>query len=282
MTRNNFELMTDMESIGEILGAIAALEHGLDGDYIDALIVDAHRVASDQFDVTAAATAHAGYMSHMFEYGVPGITHGPPRHQDPTAPTARLWMHDIVGGRGTFNVNFLFRPAATKNPNQTVARTGVADKYIKKLSRRKYIFYNRAVITETGKEVTITSKKGRLLFIPFYGEPPRGNKANKRGYAMVPGPVTVTPGRTSAGQFTAFWNSWWDTEGTAVVQNHAETRIRADVQEILQTAQAMAEKQRLEHISAVDVNSRANQSMSRVIKNVNRKSSKRKARKKRS
>jgi len=244
--------------MGEILGVVDGFDMATDSGYIDGLVIEAHRMASDQFDITAAATANAGYLTHVFEYGVPGITHGPMRHADPTAPTARLWTHQIGGRSGVFNINYLFRPAVTRNPNQTVARTGVKDKYIKRLSRRKYVFRQRARVTEMGEEVTIKSKHNRLLFVPFYGKPPRNSKS-KRGYAMVPGPITAVPGRNSAGTFTAFWSQWWGSEGSRIMQEHIETQARKDIERYFMEAEAAASEQRLKSPSSVQVSRRASQ-----------------------
>lgn len=273
------QLHTNMEGIAEIIGAVEGMADRMDEDYLSGLILEAHRLASDEFDMVATATAAAsGRLSHVFEYGVPGITRGPTRHSDPTSPEARLWMHSIIGGQGVFDINYIFRPAKTPNPQPTTASTGVESKYLRKLSRRKYIFFQRALVMETGQEVTIKSKSGRRLFVPFYGRE-SDNPNNTRGYAMVPGPIRVQPGRESIGNFTSFWNAWWQSEGEEIVRLSIEGNVRRDAEEIIRTGEIEAGKQRMEPIHLVNISQTANGARAKAIKKTTRKTASRKAKK---
>lgn len=229
----------DFDAFGEIAGTMEGLNDGFGSlTYLDAIAGAAHDEASKEFDLTAAASANAGYMTHMYEYGVQGITKGTARFADPTSPTARLWVHNLNGGAGTYDANFSFRPALVENPRPSTANTGVPSKYIKFISRRKYVFRNRAMVMETGQEVEITPKRGRFLFVPFYGDPgPRG-----RGYMMwnadALGPITTDPGRATTGTFTAFFHNWWRTAGIKSINNYIGNAVSQDTKMALDAAAA--------------------------------------------
>jgi hypothetical protein len=234
----------DFDAISELAGAIAGLSDSWnDAAYLDALARDAHSTASLAFDAAAAASASAGYLTHMYEFGVNGITRGPSRIADPTSPIARLWNHQLNGSKGVYNIEYSFRPAIQPNPLPTTADTGVPSKYLRKISRRKYIFKNKAMVTETGMEVTIAPKKGRLLFVPFYGEPANGGRGRSdRGYMMNPHTMSVIPGRTSAGTFTTFWEGWWNGTGKGIMEKEIQKKIAIDVETALNTAAAKSKR----------------------------------------
>ena len=70
------EVLTNLESVGELIGALAAMEETLDQDeYVEGLIREGHEKAKSAFDVAAAATASA--PSH--------------RSDCPCAPADTLW-----------------------------------------------------------------------------------------------------------------------------------------------------------------------------------------------
>lgn len=240
---------TNLDALGEIFGAITGIQEGLkDPVYMDGLLKAAHSQATKEFDLAAAATAQTGHMSHMWEYGTPGITGGPPKFPDPTSPAARLWVHKMIGKGGDQIITFTFREAIQRNPRLTTAQTGVPSKYLRKMSRRKYIFRWKARVIETGEEVEITPKNGHLLFVPFYGEEERSERPRGRGYQMYPadrkGPIKVNPGATQAGSFTKFWASWWDARGSQIIDDSVELSVDSDVNAVIDAAALRASKSR--------------------------------------
>jgi hypothetical protein len=232
----------DLDAVLEMIGTFEGINEAYsDAQYLDDTVTRAHREASLQFDLAAAASAGAGYLSHVYEFGVPGITAGPPRISDPTSPAARLWTHNISGTKGMYSINYVFRPAVVPNPQPTKARTGVPSKYLRKLSKRKYVFHSKAFVMETGMEVEITSKEGRRLFVPFYGMPKQvGNKTYMMYDAEKHGPINTTPGRNTAGTFTAFWEGWWAAQGTKIMEDNITESASADMALAFKAAAARA------------------------------------------
>lgn len=235
--------MVDLDALAEIAGTYDGLNKSFSNSlYVDGMANAAHDDASREFDLTAAASAGAGYLTHMYEYGVQGITKGTGRFSDPTSPAARLWVHNLTGRGGAYDVNFTFRPATQENPRPSTGGTGVPSKYIRYISRRKYVFRNKAMVMETGQEVSIRPKRGSLLFVPFYGDPgPRGT-----GYMMwnadTLGPINVQPGRTTTGTFTAFWENWWRTAGIKSINSYIAEAVSIDTGLALKAAQGRSAK----------------------------------------
>lgn len=238
------KVLTNLNGLGVLLGGLEGLTEAENDAYMGSVIRAAHRKTTNIFDLVAAATARAGVIQHMWEYGTPGITQGRPEHTDPTTPDARLYVHQINGRGPVQDIGFGFRPAKTRNPNPTVANTGVSSKYLQKLSKRKHVFWNKAMVMETGQEVTIAPKNGRFLFIPFRGEGSEtvGNKKNFVLWdAMKLGPITVQPGRQVAGNFTSFWFSWWNSEGERVMSSAMLEDVNYDIAVAIQKTEARAQ-----------------------------------------
>lgn len=244
------KVLSNLESVGDLIGSLKGMGEAMDEDaYVEALIKQAHGKAANAFDVAAAATAGAGFLTHVFEFGVPGITPGTPSFPDPTRPEARLWVHSIHGQGGNQDIRYAFRPATQPNPQPTTESTGVSSKYLRKLSRRKYVFWNRAFVMETGQTVEIKARNSDFLFVPFRGETPR-NPNNRKGFVMYNttklGPISAKPGATSKGTFTAFWMSWWSTAGNEIIEQDMRESVESDIKkaeaEITKRAAAEAMK----------------------------------------
>lgn len=222
------QMMNNLEAVGDMIGSLKGIADGLESDvYMEGLIEEAHGKAANAFDLAAASAGAAGHMTHAWEFGTAGITAGPVRFPDPVAPSARLWEHWMVGNGGNQDIGYSFRPALNRNPRPTVASTGVPSKYLAKLSNRKYIFWNKAYVMETGQTVEITPKSGNLLFIPFYGQP--AMDGSKRTFMMFPGNAQLRPGRSSKGTFTSFWMSWWAHSGNEIIEHDMEKNVTIDL-----------------------------------------------------
>jgi hypothetical protein len=224
-----------------------------DDDYMAGLIRSAHGEVATAFDVAAAATAQTGRLSHMYEFGVPGITAGPPKILDPTSAAARLWEHTLIGRGGSQDIGYTIRPATIPNPQPTVESTGVASKYLAKLSRRKYVFYNKAFVIETGQTVTIRPKNGRFLFVPFYGHPSRYDVENTRGYMMSRGPIVMQPGAANRGAFTSTWMSWWGSAGAELMENKMRATITKDIALAQARAGTAANSARMKSVTLTNI-----------------------------
>lgn len=275
---HNFDVIAEIA--GTVQGASLAEREQI---YLDGLATHAHTSASIEFDREAAAMGAAGGLRHVYEFGVAGITPGTPRVGDPTSAAARLWIHQLTGDRGDYEVRYTFRPATIPNPRPTTASTGVPSKYLARLSRRKYLFWNKAYVMETGSAVKIGGVNGPLIFVPFYGQPPEDGK-NTKGYMMfnthTHGKLISDPGRNSAGKFQAFFETWWGSIGQEHMVNYVETAIPADTAEVIKMAQARAAKQKPEPtVSAAKSSAVAKAASQLTVKHLAKKGAKRSRRK---
>jgi len=226
------------ELIGNGLGIADAAESS---EYIGNLISAAHNVATTEFDVDAASAAAAGTMTHVYEFGTRGITRGTPRFDDPTSPAARLWVHTETGMGRSKTVGFQFREAVVPNPVPSANFYGVPSSVIRKLSRRKYVFRNKAAVNEYGLTVNIRPKDKPFNFVPFYGKPASNPENAGRSYIFFPkenGPMRSTPGAGGhspalEGTFTNFWKNWWESTGRGLVSGSTNEYYNKDVEAIM-------------------------------------------------
>lgn len=244
MRGKGLELMVDFSQVENIIGTAEGIfDATASPGYIGDLIKAAHNVASKEFDVDAAASAGPANMSHVYEFGVQGITRGDVKFADPTAPEARLWVHAIKGGGNLQSISFAFRPAVVANPKPSAKFYGVSSAVISKLSRRKYVFKNKASVVEFGETVYIKPKEKTFNFVPFYGQPAR-NPMYTEGYIFRPispgGPMESNPGTDSgmAGTFSNFWTGWWSGRGIELISGSANEHYDKDVAWILNLARA--------------------------------------------
>lgn len=233
--------------IGTIYGAEKTVRTNI---YIDSLMKAAHAEATSQFDQDIAAQATATQMfNHMYEWGTVGINKGmTSRRLNPLSHEAKLWKHRLTGGRGKHKgIDFSYRASKVPVPQPTTAKTKVAREYLDRLSGRKHIFYWKAPIIESGMKVKLRPKYAQAIFVPFYGKPRSHNlsdETRKRGFLFHKGPLTNIPGhgtiqgRDLAGNFTAFWETWWNSTGQAILQ----TEMTRDVDEQLRIALEKAGK----------------------------------------
>lgn len=230
------KINNNLDAIGELMGSLNGIADGINKDtYMEMVLHQAHKKSSDAFNTAAAATASTGSLQHVFEFGVAGVTRGQPKFTNPTAPEARLWIHDLTGRGGNQVIGYHFRPALNRNPQPTTKYTGVASKYLRKLSRRKYVFWNKAAVTESGAEVEIRTKNVSHLFVPFGANKPARNPAYADKHFVwwhtdSKGPIVNQPGETTKGTFTAFWMRWWATAGSEIMEMEAGKQINLDVE----------------------------------------------------
>lgn len=251
------KVLSNLEAIGDLVGALAGIDSAVDDEsYMEGLIKSAHGKAATAFDIAAAATAKTGRFTHVYEYGVMGITRGQPRFAEPTDPRARLYVHRLVGHGGEQDIEYTFRPATQPNPRPTPEDTGVDSKYLSKLSDRQYFFYNKAYVMETGRVVEIKPKNGNFLFVPFYGEPPR-NMLNTRGYMMWDarrhGPLYNRPGKSTKGEFTQFWMAWWESAGSQIIQADMEKSVTMDIDMAMAEATKRAAVENMKPVTETDM-----------------------------
>jgi hypothetical protein len=247
------EFYADLDAIFELSGTVEGIRDAAEknDDYLEALLREAHEETAKEFDL--AAVASSPVIPHMFEFGTAGITPGPKKFL-PTEERARLWEHDYIGHGKNMEASFRFRPAFSANPVPTTASTGVDSKYLKFLSKRKYVFWNKAFVMETGQEVNITAKHGDFLFVPFYGNESYGKYMNNRGYMMwnssQNGPIQANPGQNVRGHFGALWDGWWKATGAGLLEHRVTENFDDDVRVAFDTAAARSKANSLKPAKA--------------------------------
>lgn len=228
------------QMVGSIYGVTETVKTSY---YIDALMRYAHSEAAQQFNRDIAAQAIATQMfNHMYEWGTAGINKGrTTRRMNPLSPEAMLWEHRLSGGRSrSKGIDWKFRASKVPVPQPTTAKTKVAREHLDRLSGRKHIFFWKAPIIEYGMKVKLRPKYANAIFVPFYGKPRSPHLSpedRKRGFIFHKGPLTNVPGhgtiqgRDLAGNFTAFWESWWNGAGSQILESKMNGAVDKHVEE---------------------------------------------------
>lgn len=252
----------DFDAIAEISGTLAGIKYITEDTdkYMETLLREAHGDATKEFDKAAASMGAAGAIKHMFEYGTAGVTPGPQMFS-PLDTRAHLWEHRLIGKGGNMEVSFNFKPAMVPNPKPTTESTGVEARYLKFLSNRKYVFWNRALVMEMGTEVSIKAKNGQYLFVPFYGNPSYNNFSNNRGYMMWDsnkfGPIRSIPGLESRGKFGLLWDGWWSASGQRMMEADVYKNYSNDLKAAIAAAELRSKRSNLRPVSTVPVRNKS-------------------------
>ena len=243
----------DFGQVSKAIGAVYGIADASEmPQYLSNILDDAHAEAAEAFDRTAATIAAAGGgIKHMYEWGTTGINNERTtrRFSDPTSPQARLYQHVIAGeGSNIKDITWVPRQSVVPVPRPTVKKTGIEKRYLDKLSNNRYVFYNKAMVMETGQEVTLAHSKTGLLFVPFYGNPSPDARATdkRRGFMMYPlskGPITMRPGAKVAGRFTALWTGWWNQTGVRMMELRANSDFNRHIAMVLTEAEKGASTQ---------------------------------------
>ena len=260
----DIEMLNNLESVGEMVGALRGMSQGLDEeDYMEGLIKSAHAKTANAFDLFAAATAQTGLIKHVYEFGTAGITEGQIKFPDPTHKSARLYQHTLTGRGGNQDIGYVFRPALNRNPAPTVASTGVPSKYLQRLSQRKYVFWNKAFVMETGMSVQNKSHQSHgMLFLPFNNQPSRATPPYPNGHVMWNtnlrgNPATKVPGEHVQGNFTKLWLNWWGATGAEMIEQDMKKNIYIDIDKAMVEAERRAASQKVKPPLANNINGSA-------------------------
>lgn len=249
MTGQGMHFDINLGEVAQLIGTIYGIEKSVKTNiYIDHLMRAAHAEAASQFNKDIAAQAIATQrFNHMYEWGTAGINKGrTSRNMNPLNPDAMLWKHRLTGGRGKHKgIDWTFRASKVPVPQPTTAKTKVAREYLDKLSGRKHIFYWKAPIIESGMKVMLRPKYAKAIFVPFYGKPrsPKlSERDRERGFIFHKGPLLNVPshgsiqGRDLKGNFTAFWEQWWNSTGEAVLAGAMMKAVDAQMLEAIARA----------------------------------------------
>ena len=246
----------NLSQISALIGTIYGMDNTVRTPvYIDALMRYAHSEAAEQFNMDAAAKATADQtLNHMYEWGTVGINKGKTTRQlSPMDPEARLWRHRIVGRGSTKQIDFTYRTSKVPVPQPTPDKTKVSQEYLDKLSGRKYIFHWKAPIIEQGVKVMLRPKYAKAIFVPFYGQPrsPRlTDRERERGFLYHKGPLMNVPGhgtiqgRDLEGNFTSFWETWWNAAGEDIIAEKMTSELTEEMRELFARAGKMGTRTR--------------------------------------
>lgn len=213
--KGGMDFKVDFKEMSEFIGegeAWVALSK--DKAYINMVMDHAFQEANDRFNVQAAAAAASGAANirHMFEWGTLGINLGRTnRRARPTSENARLWVTSFKGRGGSKALDFTYKLSTAKVPLPNKSRTGVSISGSK--LKQNHVFRWKARVMETGTAVNIKNK-GKKKFLVF---PRRDGK----GFVFVSRkkqPVVSVPGAKSAGNFSAFFESYWQGEGNEIME----------------------------------------------------------------
>jgi hypothetical protein len=228
---------TNLEALAEAIGSYVGMAEGIEQKtYMDGLITAAHGKTVNDFVIAASQNARKRNFTHMYEFGVAGITRGNKQFINPLSPKARLWIDTIMGGGGKKTISFEFRDAVRRVPPLTEEDTGIDQEHLDKLQLnqgKRYIFKKKAEVFERGVDVNITPRKpGGTLFVPFRGDVSfRGSPSDQaRGFVFAKR-VRANPGQNNdaVGQFSAYFFEWWETEGAALLAGRMYEKVEEDV-----------------------------------------------------
>ena len=235
MRKTGVNIAVDMRELADFIGTTEALLDKKNIRYLDDVLDVALREADQEFNLAAAATAAADGFRHMFEWGTVGInderTNLRPR---PDEERARLWKNVFVGSNGKRMLSYTFKPSIAYVPKPTRGKTGMSTDVISSLKSHTFVW--KALVLESGSQVNIRPKstnESKRLLIPYYpgGGPALFSKYDKkRGYTITTGPHIHRPGRTggTAGNFTKFWEAYWNGPGSQTIERSIEKQITTD------------------------------------------------------
>lgn len=220
------------KDVDKVLGSINAIANvGSKKQFMDSLITYGANRSMEAFKERAATfSASSHLIDHMYDWGTkPGsVNYAMP-----------LWNDYINGSGNTKTLRYDFKKSVMPVPE----RPGID-------LQREHIFYNKALVMETGMTVHIAPVYSDVLIIPFGNNPPSTARAYdlKRGFTFSKTPVSATPGAQVAGNFTKFWYQYYTGDGAEVFRVSIEEELRKMFAEEMAQAEASGEVFNLEEL----------------------------------
>jgi hypothetical protein len=227
----------DMQ-LDDVITAIAGfdvMEKAVDNDsqYMYYVMYTAHEESLETFHEVAAATATTVGIEHMYEWGTVGINTGrSSMRPSPLEPRARLWEDTIDGQGMNFVLGYDFKPSTATVPKLTTRDSGIDQEVIKRM--KTHIFWNKAMVMETGASVRITRKDAEFLLIPTSTMEEQNVNLTpktydrKRGYMLRKVGYNAQPGHKSMGKFNSMWVAYWAGQGIEQVKESIQKQIVGD------------------------------------------------------
>jgi hypothetical protein len=207
----------DFNGMSNMLGVIQGMTETISTEYYKAPIMHLfHAKAVVRFDRTMATMAMSNpkRYHHVYEWDSVGIN------------KAKLWRHEFKRSGASYTAGYHFITSKKPIPLPTPRNTGVAQKYLSKLSGRRYIFRYKAEIMEHGIPVVIKPRYSKHLFIP--------GPYNVRKFILTTKPKTVSnPGGTAVkGAFATQWITWWRGNTAKVFNEDVRPRLEKDIRSV--------------------------------------------------
>jgi hypothetical protein len=232
----SIKFATNLDTLVEHIGAYQGMADAIESPkYLSDLMTNAHRLTVPDFVKAAAAAAKEDNFTHMYEYGVRGLTRGDSTTINPLSQRARLWKDVMVGNGSRKLITFVYRNATQRVPKHTTEETGVAQDELNKLQLnqgKKYVFSHKAEIFEQGIDLNIHPKQREgVLFVPLRNSGITGTARDQtRGYTWRK-KLHINPGKLEGadGQFSFFFYNWWGRAGNNLMITRMDKQVTADI-----------------------------------------------------
>lgn len=210
MARSGIHLNGDFGELALKMGQVSGMSKKVTTKaFVDDLVKVTHAAMTEKFDqfVDMTYLNDSSTLHHVYEWGVPVGN-----------PYARLWKHKLLGGGGDRNATWDWR--ASKRPIPTPAQragkahdpmSGLSMEDLHKFSDRKYIFYWKAPVMESGMSAIVAPVNVDRVMFPAWTD---GGGAELR-FGSPESVVDSPGGEETTGSFTAIWSSWWSMEAPA-------------------------------------------------------------------
>ena len=228
--KSGMRISADLSGVAKMLGAGKAMTQSVeDKQYQELIINAAYNGINETFNSEAAAYAAAGgSIKHMFEWGTIGINRKRSNKRPlPTSENARLWTNHMAGIGLNQTLNYTFKPSIAYVPKPTKRDTGMSIETISAL--RDHVFTWKAMVMETGANVTVKPVNAKMLLMPIYNDDGSASPRDReRGYRLGMGPYTFAPGKKVAGNFSTFWAAFWEGRAQGMFEQSIEQQVESD------------------------------------------------------
>lgn len=266
----DIKIRTNLDTLVEHIGGYLGIADGIEQpQYLSGLMDNAHRLTVPDFVKAAASGAKAGNFTHMYEYGVAGITRGDTQTIDPLHQRARLWRDVMVGNGSRKFITFTFRNATQRVPKHTTESTGVAQEELDQLQLnkgKKYVFVHKAEVFEQGIDLNIHPKqRNGKLFVPLRGTSFKASdKDEARGFTWAR-KVHINPGEMSGAtdQFSFFFYNWWGRTGNNLMIERMDKAVTSDIR---RSEATLPKASTLKSPKSINVNAIANTARAKTRK----------------
>lgn len=209
-------MSADVTGLFEAMGVIDGITRSLESNaFADAILNEAIGEMKIRFMTNFAAMSISNPQKyhHVWEWGQIGSN-------------PLFFLHRSGRGKEK-SVGFGFRQSLKAVPKPDPQTTGIDREHIAKLKSRA-IFRFKAIIMETGTEVTIRPNRANVLFVPMKGAKDKnGNVVNFIFAKEVK--LKNVGGKEATGAFSTFWTGWWETSAPDIIDEHVIPELEKEL-----------------------------------------------------